>query len=108
MTRYVLLILAPLLLGGCAEGLARLVTDASYLHETASAYVRETHNLRQWIRSECRASLVREIEALKRAGDEPALREMLAENYPGLVTIDVLKSARDDPAGILAQAPGCE
>ena len=108
MSRYVLVILASLLLGGCAESLARLVTDATYLHEAASAYVREVHGTRQFIRQECRASLVREIEGLKRAGDEEALRKMLAENYPALVTIDVLKAARDDPAGILSKAPGCE
>jgi len=95
-------------LGGCAQGLAYAITDAVYLHEAAGAYVREVHGLRQFIRKECQASLVREIEALKRAGDESALREMLAENYPELVTVDVLRQARDDPAGILSQAPGCE
>ena len=106
MTRYVLLVLAPLLLGGCVgtEFLARAITDATYLHVRAGEYVRDVHNLRRLIRQECEASLIREIEALKRADDEPALRKMLAENYPPLVTVGMFKSSE----GILSDAPGCE
>lgn len=106
--RVLCIILFGLLLSGCAETAARFVQEGAYLHETADRYVREVHEFRQWIRQECRASLVREIEALRQAGDEEALRAMLAEHYPGLVTIDVLKEARDDPTGILSRAPGCE
>ena len=106
MTRYVLLILAPLLLGGCVstEFLARAITDATYLHVRAGEYVRGVHDLREFIREECQASLVREVEALKRAGDESALRKMLAESYPPLVTVGMFKSSE----GILSKAPGCE
>lgn len=104
MTRYALVILAPLLLGGCAtEFFARAITDATYLHVRAGEYVRGVHDLRQFIREECQASLVREIEDLKRAGDEAGLRKMLAENYPPLVTVGMFKSSE----GILSKAPGC-
>ena len=110
MTRYVLVILAPLLLGGCIgpEFLARLMTDAAYLQVTASEYVREVHDLRQFIRQECRASLMREVDKLKLTGDETALREVLAGSYPDLVTVGLYKAARGDQEGVLARAPGCE
>ncbi len=108
MIRYILPFVALLALGGCETYIARAMMDAAYLQEAASSYVREVHALRQWIREECLASLVRETESLKRAGGEVALRKMLAESYPSLVTAGVVKSARDDQAGILAQAPGCE
>ena len=104
MIRYIFPFVVLLALGGCAEFLARGITDATYLHVTAGTYVREVHGFRQFIRQECRASLVREIEAMKRAGDEAALRKMLAENYPDLVTVGLFKSSE----GILSKAPGCE
>ena len=98
----------PLLLGGCAEWAARWAVDSAALYESGRAYVEEVHQLRQFIRSECKASLVREIDALVEVGDEPALRAMLASNYPGLVTVDTIAEVRADPGGILATAPGCE
>ena len=110
MIRYVLVILAPLLLGlgGCAEFLARAMMDATYLQVTASEYVREVHGLRQFIRQECRASLMREVDKLKLTGDEEALREVLAKSYPGLVTVKLYKTARGDQESVLSRAPGCE
>ncbi len=106
MTRYVLMILAPLLLGlgGCETLVASAITDVTTLHERARAYAGDIYGLRRFIRQECRASLVREIEALKREGNESALRELLASQYPDLVTVGIFKSSE----GILAQAPGCE
>jgi hypothetical protein len=81
--------------------------DAAALYEAARAYTVEVHDLRRFIRAECRASLVREIDDLVEAGDEAALRAMLASNYPGLVTVDIIAEARADPGGVLAHAPGC-
>ncbi len=105
---YILIIIAPLmLLGGCAEWMARLSVDSAALYEASRAYVTEIHDLRRFIRSECRASLVREIDDLVEAGDEAALREILVKNYPGLVTVDIIAEARADPRGVLAHAPGC-
>ena len=110
MIRYVLVILAPLLLSGCIGGefFARMVADAAYLQVTASEYVREVHALRQLIRQECRASLMREVDKLKQAGDETALREVLAKSYPDLVTVGLYKAARSGQKGALSRAPGCE
>jgi hypothetical protein len=105
--KFAALILAGLLLGGCAGTAARIATDAAYLHETAGAYVREIHAFRQFIRAECKASLVREIDTLRQDGDEAKLRATLAGNYPGLVSVDGIMQAQEDPAGILATAPGC-
>ena len=112
MSRYVLavlVILAPLLLGGCVGGefLARALTDAAYLQGVAGEYTREIHALRQLIRQECKASLMREVETLRKAGDEAALRELLAKSYPDLVTVGVVKAAGGDGEGALSRAPGC-
>lgn len=96
-----------LLLGGCAEWLARASIDSAALYEAGRSYVEEIHDLRRFIRSACRASMVREIDNLIEAGDETALREMLAEHYPRLVTVDTIAEVRADPGGILAHAPGC-
>lgn len=108
MIRYVLVILAPLLLGGCETFISRAIVDAAYLQVTASGYVREVHGLRQLIRQECRASLMREVDKLKLTGDEQALREVLANSYPDLVTVGLYKTARGDQEGALSRAPGCE
>ena len=102
---YIPVIGLALALGGCAETGARLLTDATYLHESASAYVREIHDLRRFVRAECRASMVREIDSLREEGDETVLRRMLAANYPGLVTVDIITG--DDLTGVLSSPPGC-
>ena len=106
--RLLPVVLLPLLLGGCAEWVARWMDDLAYLHYSGRAYVMETHDLRRWIRTECRASLVREIEQAKLDGDEASIRTLLAGHYPGLVTLDAIRAARGDKANVLAQAPGCD
>ncbi len=100
-------ITSGLLLTSCTGFAVRALTDITYLHEAAGDYVREIHGVRQFIRQECKASLVREIDTLKQNGDEKALRELLAKNYPGLVTVDIVSQARENPEGILSKAPGC-
>jgi len=81
--------------------------DAAYLHASGRAFVIESHDLRRFIRAECRASLVRQIEQMKNDGNEEALRKMLASHYPGLVTLNAIRAAREDTADVLAKAPGC-
>ncbi len=108
MRRLIPIILLPLLRGGCAEWAARLMEDASYLHFAARAYVMEIHDLRRDIRRECWASVMREADKLRQdGGDEEAFRAMLASHYPGLVSLDAAKAAREDATDVLAKAPGC-
>ena len=101
------IIVLPLLLGGCAEWAARWVVDSAALYESGRAYVQEIHDQRRFIRSACRASLVREIDNLIVADDEAALRKVLASNYPPLVSLGLIAEARDDPGGLLSHVPGC-
>ncbi len=102
-------LLLALLLGGCAEWGARLIEDAAYLHQSGRAYVMEIHNLRRAIRRECWASVMREADSMRQdGGDEAAFRAMMASHYPGLVTLDLIKAAREDTANVLSRAPGCE
>lgn len=103
-------LVALLALPGCIGGefLARLLVDAQYLQVTASEYVRGVHALRQRIRQECEASLMRSVDELKAEKDETALRALLAKSYPDLVTVSLYKAARSDEEGALSRAPGCE
>ncbi len=103
-------VIGALLLGGCAETLARVTTDAAYLHESASDYVREIHSQRQAIRLLCRNSVARQVQKMILADDEPALRRMLREVYPSLVTMDLIDTALDDDNGVSAFSvpPGCK
>ena len=106
---WIPIILLPLLLSGCAGWAARLMEDAAYLHQSGQAYVMEIHDLRRAIRRECWAFVMREADAMRRnGGDEAAFREMMAGHYPGLVTLDAIKAAREDAADVLSRAPGCE
>ena len=63
----ILVVVATFFLIGCAELGARFVTDAAYLAESSEAFVREVHDDRRWIRTECREMLRAEVEALRRA-----------------------------------------
>ena len=103
----IVLVLA-LSLGGCAGWAARWMEDAAYLHQSGRAYVMEIHDLRRDIRRECWASVMREADDLRgNGGDEAAFRAMMASHYPGLVTLDAIRTAREDTTDVLAKAPGC-
>ncbi len=103
--RILCAVLSLVLLNGCTGTLVRLVQQGDYLHQAADEYVRDVHDMRRWIRQECRASLQRQINELRKGEDEQGLRAVLARNYPPLVTFDVLADARDDPTGILSKPP---
>ncbi|KKK87560.1 hypothetical protein LCGC14_2752030 [marine sediment metagenome] len=81
--------------------------DAAYLHQASRNFVIERHTFRQWIRAECRASLVRDLEKLQKEGNESGVRALLAANYPGLVTFDIIDAARQDLTGTLSKPSGC-
>ena len=102
-------ILAGLLLSGCGAGVvARWMEDAAYLHQSGRAYVMEIHNLRRDIRRECWASVMREADELRRdGGDEASFRAMMASHYPGLVSLDAIKAAREGTTDVLVKVPGC-
>ena len=97
-----------LLLTGSADWAARAMNNDAYLHCAGSSYVQEVHAYRQWVRAECRDLLMMEVGALMAEGDYAAARARLRDNYPGLVTFDIIDQAGDDPTGILATPFGCE
>jgi len=108
MKYYIPVILVlVLLLGGCAGQAAKAIAFGTYLEDSAISYVKETHDLRKFVREECRASLVREIEELRQSGSEQDLRVMLASIYPKLVTIEIVTTARDNPGNLLSRPLGC-
>ena len=104
------IVLVALLLGltGCAETAARAIADGTYLQIAAGNYVRDVHAFRKWIRDQCQASLVREIDGIRKTGTEADLRALLEANYPKLVTMDILEAVKDDFDGMLSVPPGCK
>ncbi len=105
----IVLVLA-LLLGGCAEWGARLIEDAAYLHQSGRAYVMEIHDWRRNIRALIWDSIIRDAERVKHGESmaEVEYRIVLCRHYPDLVTVDLIKSAREDTTNVLSRAPGCE
>ncbi len=110
MIRLVLIIIGTLALTSCAGTLAKLKTEADYLHEAGDQYVRWVHGFRKWIREECKASVIREVDEKKNNKEitERDIRKFLREVHPKLVTFDIVDQARKDPTKILAYPPGCE
>ena len=91
-----------LALGGCVEVGARAVTNATYLAESAEGYVREVHDDRRWIRATCREMLRAEVMALQADGKYGEAREVLAVQYPELVTFQIVRAYEDnDPYALL-------
>ena len=106
MKTLIISLVVMLSLSGCVGLAATLLGDANALHQAGRDYVLENHDLRRFIRAECKASLVRQIEALRNDGDEAALREMLAKNYPDLVSIDLFKRFENGDDTTIAM--GCD
>ncbi len=100
-------LILTLFLTSCVEVGSRLIEDAAYLHQSGRDYVREVHDFRRWVRAECRAILVREVEDLQKSGQYEEARKRLVYVYPDLVTIDMARQSSDDPTGILASPFGC-
>ena len=96
--RSIAICLFTLLLTGCAEWAARAVTNADYLADSAEAYVSENHNDRRWVRETCRASLRAEIAELQKEGKHAEIRDLLARQYPPLVTFDLLDQVQNGEA----------
>lgn len=93
---------------GCAELAAVAIEDARALHESAKSYVEATHETRREIRRVCWDMLMKEVEALENAGDFAGARELLKANYPGLVSIDVVKKALDSDQVVGDEPFGCD
>lgn len=96
------------LLGGCVESGARAIGAATYTADKLSDYVRETHDLRLWVRSECREILEDEVKALVAKGETKAARELLRANYPELVTVNILQSISEEGSSPLSEPFGCD
>ena len=100
-------LLSIFLLTGCVGFGAQAISTGNYLAGVADAFMREQHANRQWIRKECLASLIREVDKLKQKDNEAAVRELLGQHYPDLVTVSILKSLKKDPEGIAGYANIC-
>lgn len=104
--RYVLVLLLPL--AGCVEAGAKVIEDASYLHQAGRAYVMEVHDARRETRRICWEMLMKEVDQLEQQGKWQEARTRLKANYPPLVTMAIAKQAKEDPLGLTAEPFGCE
>ena len=102
----IFLVLA-LLLGGCAQTAATVTAEGAYLLQASIDYIHRVHDKRRVIEAECWQSVQREVNRLRSAGDEDAVRRLLIEVYPRPVTLAMIKQARSDPGSILSRPPGC-
>ncbi len=108
MLRVLSLLLVSGMMSGCAEPLARLAIDAADLHQATSDYVRENIAQRRYIRAECRASVVRQVETLRAKGNETDVQRVLRDNYPPLITMRIAKATIDGQhAELLEIPPSC-
>ena len=99
---------ALLLLAGCAQTLATVSAQGTYLLGASIDYVHRVHEKRRSLEELCWQSVMREIDAVRKAGgSEAAVRAILLKSYPKPVTLALLDKIRNDPNSILARPPGC-
>lgn len=103
----VIFVAAFIALTGCAEIGARVITDATALHEAARAIVRQNHAFRFWVREQCIESVKRDVVKHMMIQDEEKLRQLLVKHYPQLITVSLAKQAMDDPSKISTVPFGC-
>ena len=108
MRRLLLLCAAGLALGGCAELAATAINDARSLHDSAKGYVGAVHHTRREVRRLCWEMLMKEVDSLEDEGKYAEARRLLGANYPGLVSIDVVKKALNDADSLGAEPFGCD
>ena len=94
MTRYIPVILLPLLLGGC-ESLFAFGGDAL---DDLQIYRAEIYRLRADIRRLCWEITQDEVRSLIDKGNREAARALLVEAYPPLVSGDVVEAIRENEA----------
>jgi len=104
----ILPLVGVLLLGGCAELLATAIEDGRLLHESAKGYVAAVHEARREVRRLCWEMLVKEVDALEDAGRYSEARALLKVNYPGLVSVTVIKKVLDKEQVAGAEPFGCD
>ena len=107
---WIPVVIAALLLGGCADWAARWMQDAAYLHQAGRALVIEIHDWRRDIRKLIWNSIIRDAERVKQEKpmNEIPYRAMLCRHYPNLMTVNLIRSVREDTTDVLSKAPGCK
>jgi hypothetical protein len=84
------LLTAGLLLSGCAEFGAKLVTNANadydYFRGAAANYVKETVDDRVWVRAQCRMGLMMQVSDLQQEGKWEEANALLRSRYTPLIT----------------------
>ncbi len=113
MKRFLIIIVCIFSLSGCIQWVAQVAVDANVIYTDAVNLRNEVVEFRKFIRRECKASLVRSIEKIKRSDDteediEEKLRQYLAKYYVQPITLAVIKEIKNDPEGVLSKAMGCE
>ena len=92
---------------GCAELAATAITDARDLHQALRNYAEDVYEARREIRRLCWETFKQRHSALVAEGKYDEANALARANYPGLVSVDLIKSALEKDAP-LDQPFGCE
>lgn len=97
--KYLALVLT-LLLGGCAEFAAKLVTnltdDYDYFRAAGFDYIDETIQDRVWVRGQCRMSLQMRVSKLQAEDKWDEADAVLRKRYTPLITQTMWDSRKTD------------
>lgn len=108
MLRILSLLLVLTMMSGCAGFTAQAIVDATELHQAVRDYAHENKNQRIWVRNECRKSVNIQMEKAREEKGELAVQQILRDNYPRLITIDILNSSLNKgEIDILSTPPSC-
>jgi hypothetical protein len=104
-----LLVIAALMLGGCAEMFSAITQDVGDARNLTRNYLGGNAAERQAIRYECAQILREEVDALKAEGKYDEARALLQASYPPIVTFGTIKKIRrgESPSDILNTAWTC-
>ncbi len=107
--RVLLIGSALLVLGGCAQNAATLSAEGTYLLNAALDHVHRVHDKRRTVEELCWLSGMLTVQGIRNddTKTEADVRTFLLTVYPRLVTLDLVRKAKEDPNGILATPPGC-
>lgn len=97
-----------LLTSSCVGVGARLIVDAEELHQAIRDYAHENKAQRIWVRNECRKSVNIQMDKAREEEGELAVQKILRDNYPSLVTMDILNSSLENGnVDFLSTPPSC-
>lgn len=99
--KYLILIF-PLLLGGCESFYANLIQDYNDGRGAIRNYIAQNIATRDWVRRECQVELQMELQQMRQDGKHGDARALLREAYPPVVTSAMIEDYQDKDSDVLS------